>query len=151
MNDRRGFTVIEVLVAIALFSLATLFVMPVFRTGLRGTARASEFQLAACVAATSVDRVIFLGHARLAELAVRGPADLDLEIASLTPAAAEDARVADIDGITFRGRVRIELVEPGLLRLLFRVEWNRGGCARWKAEDSLAIVRYTSDPGHCPR
>jgi len=111
MTTRRGFTIVELLVALALFGSLTALAVPRFR----------DFRIRAYVATMKTD----LGHLRIAEevywaeaqryatdsasLDFRRSSDVQIEIRSEDPtggytATATHARVPDLQCVTATGR-----------------------------------------------
>lgn len=138
-SDRRGISLVEVTLAVALFSLCGVAMLSMMTHGVSTAARASEAQLATELASRVMDRLLANGYERLtAQLGQSGELDLP------GPDGQPDPLTAD--GLDFTAGVRISARRPGLIALVVAVEWKRAGSIGAQENGTLSVLRYVADP-----
>jgi hypothetical protein len=157
---RGGISLVEILVALVILSVAGIVMLSALQTGARGAARAGEHQLVALLGARVVDRIVAGGFGGLAPAAGQ-TGDLDLSRwdtsasgASGAAATAGTATVAamrvpggiELDGITVGGRYQVELLADGLLRLSVTLTWRKPGESGPGSVAALRLTRLVADP-----
>lgn len=139
---RAAFGLVEVLVGLAVLGVLGGAILQLSSGGARSSARATELQLATVLAARCVDQLLSTGYARLAE---QQDQEQPLDMRKLAPDAA-GATALMADGFSYQGRVTIEKVRPGLIRLVVTFDWRRDGPAPAVDAGSLTVLRYVADP-----
>ena len=141
----RGFSLVEVLVAVAVTALMGMPFLELIGNGAESTARAGESEVAALIAARMMDRFAGAGFDALAPK--RGPErDLNMRQTGEPTATTAARSVADVDGVLYSGRWRIEPVNDALLRVTVRILWRKSGRAGAAQPGMLEVMRYVADP-----
>lgn len=147
---RRGSTLVEALVAGAVFALVVVPVLAALRTGAAGSARGGEHQLAALVAGRLDAAVVRAGRAGLARMGAGGA----VELAALdrggplaltaAPGSGAGAAALELDGVRFTAELALDEPLAGLMRARLAVAWVPAGTAG--PAQRLELVRLVADP-----
>ena len=143
---RRGMSLTEVVVAVAILAVAGLGLLTMLRTSTRGGARASEIELATVLASRVVDRVLVNGYRAIAQNAGRTAA---VDLSGLgVPADQPGTRPGElvVDGFTYACTAAFDEAQPGLMRVRVALTWTAYGVNAPSAAGSLAVLRYAGDP-----
>jgi prepilin-type N-terminal cleavage/methylation domain-containing protein len=148
-DDRRAFTFVEVLVALAILSVAGLFLMATMNGGAEAGARASEMRMATALGARVMDRLVADGYERLKRRIKKDGPSGDLKLALTVPPWArkkdDDTRLV-VDGYEYSGTYRFEEKDEGLIRLTIDLSWQRYGLVVPEQPGQLELVRFVADP-----
>ena len=117
---RRGATLVEVLVAVAVMGCFGLVVLELVNLGRRSTAKAGQLQVGSLVGISIMDELAGRGYENVAGL----PQEVSFSL--------------DADDTTYQVKTRIEVAKPGLLRLEVSLSTGR--------ESPLVLVRLMRDP-----
>lgn len=150
-HERRAVSLLEVLLAVALFAVLGLAVHQLMSTAAEGAARGSELQLATVMGNRVIDRLISGGFANLLAIARRGGegAAGDLDLSAIGEPGDEQApRPGELvaDGFAYSAGFKLEEAGTGLVRLRVSLKWQRVGSPQAREPGSLALVRYVGDP-----
>lgn len=137
--ERRGLSLVEVALAVALFSICGVALISMMTHGAATAARASESQLASLLASRVMDRMLANGYERLAaQVGQSGQLSLPGEDGQPEPLFA--------DGLDFTAGFRITGRGAGLVALVVAVEWKRPGTIGARDNGTFSILRYVTDP-----
>jgi prepilin-type N-terminal cleavage/methylation domain-containing protein len=142
VSERRGFTLTEVVLAVALLAVIAFAVLTASSSGVRTAARAGEMQLATVLAQRFVDRVQTAGYPALAARAGQESA-VDLSFLGEpgdSPSAVPGGLA--IDGTTFTARFGVASVRPGLIKIQVGLSWQRPT----GPPGEIKVFRYIADP-----
>lgn len=140
-----GFSLAEVLLAVALFAVVGVCVLTLLSGGARGTARASEMQVACVIGSRVMDRLIGAGYR-----GVRAQVNTDgvIDLAGLRqpddPVPSPSSGII-VDGFTYFAAAQIEEVAPGLLKIRLTLLWQRYGSPAPREPGTLSVVRYVAN------
>ena len=141
VRSRSAFSLVEVVLAVALFGLCSVALITALTHGAAGAARASEVQLASGIAARLMDRMVAPGYAGLVAFPrASGP----LELPTLDGAAGSEA--LDADGIAYHAAYQLSLVRDGLVRVVLELTWDRAGTIGAREPGRFTVMRYVADP-----
>jgi prepilin-type N-terminal cleavage/methylation domain-containing protein len=164
MSKRNGFSLAEVVIAVALVAMLGLALMTLVSSGAQVGARAGEMQMATMVGARVIDRMVAVGHAMLERKARRNGPDGVLDLTSLDQqrpefrrrrdpnagdvleAETRESRTLTIDGYEYSGRYMLVEAAPGLMRVSVMISWERYGLNGPRHPGTLEVVRYVADP-----
>jgi prepilin-type N-terminal cleavage/methylation domain-containing protein len=142
----EGVTLVEVLVALAVFGLAGGALLSLTSTGVRGTQRAEEWHQATSLGSRLMDRLLADGYQALAPRAGQtGAFDLTALGESASEGTSTELRV---DGATFSAAYGVARRAPGLLAVDVTVSWDGAGAAPARP-GRLCLLRYVGDPVAC--
>lgn len=145
LRSRHGFSLLEVLVAVAILAGLGMSVFDLISAGFLGSVRAEKNQAAPRVLSRVMDTLVARGHAALAPL-VGSSQEFswseggDLLIGSVAPggAAPGTSRIT--------GSYRLDPVGTGLLRITVTVRWLDPLTGQPTDAGSLLAFRYLADP-----
>lgn len=141
MVRRAGFSLMEIVLAVALFGGCAVALLTSLTHGAAGAARSSETQMASIVAARVMDRMLSAGYAGLVALpAADGVFGL--------PDPDSDAGVERLtaDGVEYQARYMLSMVRDGLMRVVLVLTWERAGTIGAAEPGQLVVLRYVADP-----
>lgn len=143
---RRAFSLVEVVLAVAIAGVLIVALLGLVRGGARTAAKAGEAQIAALVAGRVVDRLLTNDYRVLRGLVDR-PEELELARLDLPPDAEPPADPAErkrlvVDGVAFTARYGVEEDAPGLLKITVTVGWQHPA----GTPGSLTAARLVANP-----
>jgi type II secretory pathway pseudopilin PulG len=138
---RNGFSMVEIVLAVALFGGSAVALLSTLTQGAAGAARASEAQLATVLAARVMDRMLGAGYAGLNGASVR---EGNVELPALDGSGAAEQLVAD--GIEYRATYAIENPRDDLVKLAITLTWKRAGSIGAKEPGTMKLMRYVANP-----
>lgn len=134
-----GFTLVEVLVSLAVLGLILGGLMTMLRTGARVSNGAGELQMASAIGARILDRVVASGYSSLMGLDGRR---VPLNLAGLY--GTEEKEGVTVDGATYFCDLQVDQTDPGLLELRLVLRW--GQLENRQKVGELSLTRYLVDP-----
>lgn len=141
MVKRGGFSLVEIVIAVALFGGSAVALLSTLTQGAAGAARASEAQLATLLAARVMDRMLGAGYTALAGASVR---EGNIELPALDGTGSAEQLVAD--GIEYRATYAIENPREDLVKLGITLTWKRAGSIGAQSPGTMKLMRYVANP-----
>ena len=142
---RRGFSFMEILVAVAIFSILVMILFSIFNSGMKVSRRAFGHMLAVRLARRVMDQVRAKGYDQLAS-----QTGLEQEVGASDlndPEALVPGPNGGIvcDGVTFNVIRKLDLLEPGLLRIGLTVTWTGIPGSPESSNATLDLFDYLAD------
>lgn len=136
---RSGFTLVEVLLALLVFSACGLVAMQMLDGAARAGADGSADELSSALAGELMDRLLASGYRGLAGLVAGGETAGTMDLPALGGAMGDDER------LPWTATWKVEEAAPGLLRAEVVLAWPKPGRDRTAR---LVTVRFLADPLH---
>lgn len=140
--NRRGLSMMEILVALLVLSVAGLTAFSLVNDASRSGADSSAFELASVLGAQVMDRMLGGGHRPLAAKLKAGQVQGELDLTGIDGIPTPE-RPAQDDRLVLTGTYRLAEPAPGLVRVEVLLSWPRGG---QHEPGKLSLVRFLADP-----
>lgn len=150
----NAFTMTEILISVAALALVGVSAFDLISGGVRGATQATGFQTATLLVSKAVDDVLAIGYRRLLSTLKPGNGSEAMEFNMNLAALGEqsEARSAEDEilisgGCSYRGKVLLDKVHPGLIRVTFNLSWQRCGTPDGRDPiGTLSATRYVGAP-----
>ena len=143
---KAGLTLVEVLLALFIFSVLGLASMQLCQCSMRSLARASELQMGTLLAEKSMDAIAGKGYGPLS--AAVGQI-FSVDLASLGEPGDNvqpDPQALVADGVRYSCFVAVSESRPGLLSLELTLHWEHLDAKSTGRAASIEMVRFLANP-----